>query len=168
VHPAQPRTRFVLVAELMPEAPPRRRLVEILRDPLHHDQDAVRDQEFGGLACHDGRIVHVVQGQRRDDRVGWTLRAVLLERGPHVRRAFRCLGIDTRRVVPGPDQRRDMPADRPAAQFDHPARRRGQLAADERPGRRQPGGIGGSTASRVFVACVVCVAAGPAFIHAAC
>jgi hypothetical protein len=149
---------LVRVAKLMAEAPSRRRLVEILRDPLDHDQHAAGAEDLGDVVERRPGIVDVVEGDRRDDRVGGPLGPVILERGAPVGSPLRSLGIDARRVVPGAQQRRDVPAVRPAAELDDPGRRRRQLAADERPGRGEPDLVGGGPPGRVVVT--------PACVHA--
>jgi len=163
VQHGQPGARFVGPAELVAEAPSRGRLVEVLRDPLDDDQRAVGAKDVGDVVERRAGIVHVVQGDRRDDRIGWLFRLVVLERGLPVRSALRGLGIDAGRVVSGADERRDVPAGLPAAQLDDPGRGRRQLAQDEWPGGRQPGAVFGGTLGRYRAR----VAVAPAFLHAA-
>jgi hypothetical protein len=161
--PGQPAVVVVRIAQLVAEAPSRGRLVEVLRDPLDDDQLAVGTQYLGDVVQRHPGILDVVEGERRDDRIGRVFWPVALERGLPVRSALRGLGIDARGVVSGLDQRRDVAARLPAAEFDDPGRRRRQLAPDERPGRREPDGISIRAPGRLRTP----VAVSPAFFHAA-
>jgi hypothetical protein len=161
--PGQPAVVVVRIAQLVAETPSRGRLVEVLRDPLDDDQGAIRAEDLGDVVqCHPG-ILDMVQGDRRDDRIGGPFGPVVLERGLPVRGALRGLRIDARGVVSGLDQRGDVAAGLPAAEFDDPGRRRRQLAPDERPGRREPDGISIRGPARLRTP----VAVSPAFFHAA-
>jgi hypothetical protein len=164
MQPGQPAVLVVRIARLVAEAPSRGRLVEVLRDPLDDDQRAVGAQYLGHVVQRHPGILDVVEGDRRDDRVGGPFGPVVLERGLPVGGAFRGLRIDARGVVAGLDQRRDVPAGPPAAQFDDPGGRRRQLTPDEWPGRREPDVVGGCATAGRYRA-LMAVTAG--FIHAA-
>jgi len=131
------------VARESAEAPPRGGLVEAFPGPFRGHEEAARLKSLGDQVDDGVKVGHVVQRRRRHDRSGRLSRVVLLEQDLVIVRTGGRLGIDAFGVKSLGQQRRDETAERAAAEVHHPARRRRQVLADERPGRGQPTQVGG-------------------------
>ena len=83
----------------------------------------------------------MMQRQRRHHALHRVGRLVAFELDPVVAGSLRRLGVDPDRVVAAGPQRRDKATQRAATNLQHRRRGQGELVADERPHRGQPGVI---------------------------